>query len=298
MKKTTKKKVPTLPGTKLKCGSVAGPICMGYNLKCFSSTLANCIATCKKTPTCKIAEYSTGKTCCTSAIATKKACKGSFTTSKTWKGYVVCPAKKAPTLPGTKLKCGADAGPICMGYNLKCFKSTLANCKAICKKTVSCKIAEYAAGSKTCCTSAIATKKACKGSFVKSSAWKGYVVCGAPMKKTTKKKVPTLPGTKLKCGSDAGPICMGYNLKCVKSTLANCKATCKKTVSCKIAEYSTGKTCCTSAYATKKGCPGSFTSSGSWKGYVVCGAPKATKKPVPTLPGTKLKCGSIAGPIC
>merc|ERR1719151_466428 len=232
MKKTTKK-VPTLPGTKLKRGSVAGPICMGYNLKCFSSTLANCIATCKKTPTCKIAEYSTSKTCCTSAIATKKACKGSFTTSSAWKGYVVCGApkkkttKKVPTLPGTSLKCGSVAGPICMGYNLKCFKSTLANCKATCKKTVGCKIAEYAAGSKTCCTSAIATKKACKGSFVKSSAWKGYVVCGAP--KATTKKAPTLPGTKLKCGSVAGPICMGYNLKCWRTTLAICKSTCKKT---------------------------------------------------------------------
>merc|ERR1719331_2908014 len=166
---------------------------------CFKTTLAGCKSSCKKTAGCKIAEYAAGsKTCCTSAIATKKACKGSFVSSKTGKGYVVCGApkattKKAPTLPGTSLKCGADAGPICMGYNLKCFKTTLAGCKTTCKKTVSCKIAEYAAGSKTCCTSAIATKKACKGSFVKSSAWKGYVVCGAPMKKTTK-KAATLPG--------------------------------------------------------------------------------------------------------
>merc|ERR1712037_1087192 len=192
-------------------------------------------------------------------------------------GYVVCGApkattKKAPTLPGTSLKCGADAGPICMGYNIKCFKTTLAGCKTTCKKTVSCKIAEYAAGSKTCCTSAIATKKACKGSFVKSSAWKGYVVCGAPMKKTTKKKVPTLPGTKLKCGADAGPICMGYNLRCFRTTLAGCIAGCKadKKKGCKIAEYSTGKTCCTSAIATKKTCKGSFVTSKTWKGYVVC----------------------------
>merc|ERR1719237_1398610 len=182
-----------------------------------------------------------------------------------------------------------------MGYNIKCFGSTLANCIATCKKTRGYKIAEYSTG-KTCCTSAYATKKGCPGSFTSSGSWKGYVVCGAP--KATKKPVPTLPGTKLKCGSIAGPICMGYNIKCFGSTLANCIATCKKTRGCKIAEYSTGKTCCTSAYATKKGCPGSFTSSGSWKGYVVCGAPKATKKPVPTLPGTKLKFGSIAGPIC
>merc|ERR1719201_2590498 len=206
--------------------------------------------------------------------------------------------KKPGVLPGTKLKCGSLAGPICMGYNLKCFSTTLAGCKSTCKKTVSCKIAEYAAGSKTCCTSAIATKKACKGSFVKSSAWKGYVVCGAPMKKTTKKKVPTLPGTKLKCGSVAGPICMGYNLKCWRTTLAICKSTCKKTRGCKIAEYSTTGTCCTSAIATKKACKGSFTTSSAWKGYVVCGAPKATTKKAPTLPGTSLKCGADAGPIC
>merc|ERR1712050_585618 len=124
-----------------------------------------------------------------------------------------------------------------MGYNIKCFKSTLANCKATCKKTRGCKIAEYAAGSKTCCTSAVATKKECKGSFVASKTWKGYVVCGAPMPKTTT-KAPTLPGTTLKCGKLAGPICMGYNMKCWKTTLSNCKATCKKTAGCKIAEYS------------------------------------------------------------
>merc|ERR1712032_967299 len=124
-------------------------------------------AECKKTPGCTIAEYSTGGTCCTSSSA--------------WKGYVVCGAPKlAATLPGTTLKCGADAGPICMGYNIKCFKTTLAGCKAECKataKTKGCKIAEYSASSKTCCTSAIATKATCKGSFTSSSAWKGYVVC-------------------------------------------------------------------------------------------------------------------------
>merc|ERR1711934_1347597 len=173
----------------------------------------------------------------------------------------------------------------------KCFRTTLAGCKSSCKKTAGCKIAEYAAGSKTCCTSAIATKKACKGSFVSSKTWKGYVVCGAP--KATTKKAPTLPGTSLKCGADAGPICMGYNIRCFKTTLANCKATCKKTAGCKIAEYAAGsKTCCTSRYATKATCPGSFTSSSAWKGYVVCGSPVAK------LPGTSLKCVSVAGPIC
>merc|ERR1719362_1662519 len=130
---------------------------------------------------------------------------------------------------------------------MKCFKTTLANCKTTCKKTAGCKIAEYAAGSKTCCTSRYATKATCPGSFTTSSAWKGYVVCGAPVAK--------LPGTSLKCDSIAGPICMGYNIKCWKTTLANCKAECEKTQKtkgCKIAEYSTTGTCCTSKYATKK----------------------------------------------
>merc|ERR1712032_1709557 len=127
----------------------------------------------------------------------KKECKGSFVSSKTWKGYVVCGAPKVtkplPKLPGTSLTCGADAGPICMGYNIKCFKTTLTTCKSTCKKTPGCKIAEYAASSKTCCTSAIATKKECKG----------YVVCGAPKAKpTTKKPLPKLPGTSLTCGAD------------------------------------------------------------------------------------------------
>merc|ERR1712032_1595816 len=162
------------------------------------------------------------------------------------------------------------------GYNIRCLRTSLAGCKSTCKKTAGCKIAEYSTGG-TCCTSAIATKKECKGSFVKSSSWKGYVVCGAP------KKVATLPGTSLKCGADAGPICMGYNIRCFRTTLAGCIA------GCKIAEYSTGKTCCTSAIATKKTCKGSFVTSKTWKGYVVCPAKKA-----PTLPGTKLKCGADA----
>merc|ERR1712032_1631140 len=266
----TKPKGPFLPGTKLVCGKLAGPICMGYNIKCWRTTLANCKATCKKTAGCKIAEYAAGsRTCCTSKIATKAECKGSFVTSKTWKGYVVCGSGGGGVkyLPGTKLVCGKDVGPICMGYNIKCWSTSLANCKSTCAKTAGCKVAEYSTGG-TCCTSKIATKAACKGSFVKSSSWKGYAVCGSS---GGSGGGATLPGTSLKCGGLAGPICMGYNIKCWKTSLANCKATCKKTAGCTIAEYSTGGTCCTSKYATKAGCPGSFTTSSSWKGYVVCG---------------------------
>merc|ERR1711939_898177 len=59
------------------------------------------------------------------------------------------------------------------------------------------------------------------------------------------------------CG--CGPICMGYNIKCWRTSLENCKKTCAKTAYCRIAEYSTTGTCCTSKYATKATCPGSFT---------------------------------------
>merc|ERR1712222_30346 len=207
---------------------IAGPICMGYNIKCFRTSLADCKATCKKTRGCTIAEYSTTGTCCTSKYATKKTCPGSFTTSSAWKGYVVCGAPKdttkaKPKLPGTSLTCDSVAGPICMGYNIKCFRTSLADCKKTCKKTAGCTIAEYSTTG-TCCTSKYATKKTCPGSFTTSSAWKGYVVCGAPAAKPV-----TLPGTSLKCDSLAGPICMGYNIKCFRTSLAACKAECKKT---------------------------------------------------------------------
>merc|ERR1711994_472593 len=114
-----------------------------------------------------------------------------------------------------------------------------AGCKSACKADKNCKIAEYST-SGTCCTSKYATKATCPGSFSSSSAWKGYVVCGAPVSK--------LAGTSLKCGSIAGPICMGYNLRCFRTSLAGCKAECKKVKACKIAEYSTSGTCCTSKY--------------------------------------------------
>merc|ERR1712187_315339 len=170
-----------LPGTTLKCGGLAGPICMGYNIKCWRTSLADCKATCKKTAGCTIAEYSTLGTCCTSKYATKAACPGSFTTSSSWKGYAVCGAPSASSavkyLPGTTLKCDSDVGAICFGYNIRCWRTSLANCKANCRSTATCKIAEYALGSRTCCTSKYATKAECPGSFAKSSTWKGYAIC-------------------------------------------------------------------------------------------------------------------------
>merc|ERR550539_901049 len=194
-----------------------------------------------------------------SRYATKATCPGSFTTSSAWKGYVVC-GSPVEILAHSSLKCDSLAGPICMGYNIKCWRTSLENCKKTCAKTADCRIAEYSTGGT--CSRPYATKATCPGSFSSSKTWKGYVVCGAPVTK--------LAGTSLKCGALAGPICMGYNLRCWRTSLANCKAECKKHKDCKIAEYSTGGTCCTSKYATKKTCPGSFSSSKTWKGYVVC----------------------------
>merc|ERR1712032_1671968 len=141
-----------LPGTKLVCDKDVGPICMGYNIKCWKTTLANCKATCKASAGCKVAEFSTTGTCCTSKYATKAGCPGSFTTSSAWKGYAVCgaPGTAAKYLPGTKLVCDSVAGPICMGYNIKCWRTSLANCKATCKTSTGCKIAEYSTTG-TCC---------------------------------------------------------------------------------------------------------------------------------------------------
>merc|ERR1711937_1011637 len=40
--------------------------------------------------------------------------------------------------------------------------------------------------------------------------------------------------------------------------------------------YSTSGTCCTSKYATKSDCPGSFTTHSAWKGHVVCSGSSPT----------------------
>jgi len=217
-----------------------------------------------------MAEYSTGKTCCTSAFDSKANCPGSFEASSSWSGYFVCGGSPAKTTHSHN-HCGHESTGVCMGYNLKCFSSTLANCKATCGKTKGCKMAEYAAGSKTCCTSKYDSKKNCPGSFTKSASWKGYFVCG-PVRTT--RPVRTRPHRTTKkatgCNAESDSVCMGYNIKCFKTTLANCKATCKKTNGCKMAEYSTGKMCCTSKYSSKRDCPGTFKNDKAWKGYYIC----------------------------
>merc|ERR1712216_884718 len=88
-------------------------------------------------------------------------------------------SKKKPKVnPVSGKPCGSVAGPICHGYNLRCFKtSSLAKCKASCKKDKRCNLAEWKASTKHCCDSAIATKKACKGRWARASGWTGYNIC-------------------------------------------------------------------------------------------------------------------------
>merc|ERR1712032_1561360 len=227
-----------------KCGKQSPGVCMGYNIKCFSSTLANCKAQCKKTKDCKTAEYSTGGTCCTSKYSSKSDCPGSFEASKTWKGYRVCKGSSGSG-SGSGGKCGTKASGVCMGYNIKCWATSLANCKATCGRTKGCKMAEYSTGG-TCCTSKFDSKKNCPGSFTASKSWSGYFVCAGSAPKTTHH-------ANHHCNAQSKGVCMGYNLKCFSSTLTNCKATCARTAGCKMAEYAAGsKTCCTSKYDSKK----------------------------------------------
>lgn len=73
------------------------------------------------------------------------------------------------------LPCNSKAGPICHGYNLKCYKTSLSKCKVDCKARSDCHLAEY--DGKTCCLSKIATKKACPGNWARAHGWTGYTIC-------------------------------------------------------------------------------------------------------------------------
>merc|ERR1711959_802346 len=115
---------------------------------------------------------------------TSKKCKGNL--AKVVKKKLISEAEKAVCTASKKKKvnpvsgkpCGSKAGPICHGCNLRCFKtSSLAKCKASCKKDKRCNLAEWKASTKHCCDSAIATKKACKGRWARASGWTGYNIC-------------------------------------------------------------------------------------------------------------------------
>merc|ERR1712196_220096 len=82
-----------------------------------------------------------------------------------------------PKNPKTGKVCNSKEGPICHGYNLKCFKTTLSACKQACIKDKRCNLAEYKASSRDCCTSAIASKAKCPGKWAKAHGWIGYNVC-------------------------------------------------------------------------------------------------------------------------
>lgn len=89
----------------------------------------------------------------------------------------MCMKRSAKRNPKTGKVCNSKAGAICHGFNLKCFKSSLSQCKKACKADKRCNLAEYKAKSKHCCTSAIATKKQCKGRWAKANGWVGYNIC-------------------------------------------------------------------------------------------------------------------------
>merc|ERR1712072_671574 len=111
-------------------------------------------------------------------------------------------ANKAPCPPETNpvsgKPCGSVAGPICHGYNLRCFKtSSLAKCKASCEKDKRCNLAEWKPSTKHCCDSAIATKKGCTAAgkkvgrnarWAQASGWTGYTICRGHAEEITAKK--------------------------------------------------------------------------------------------------------------
>merc|ERR1711981_1464846 len=192
--------------------------------KAWVTTTKNALAKCHKTKGKHKVHH-------TKAVSKEKAFKKKHTKPK------VNPVSGKP--------CNSKAGPICHGYNLKCWRSgTLAKCKKACAADKRCNLAEYKASSETCCTSAIATKKACKGRWAKANGWIGYNICSkktmvllqtGAVKCGSTGRVNPVSGKP--CGSKAGPICHGYNLKCWRSgTLGNCKSACKKDRRCNLAE--------------------------------------------------------------
>jgi len=73
------------------------------------------------------------------------------------------------------------------------------------------------------------------------------------------------------CNSTAHKICQGYNIKCYRTSLHQCKIDCTKNRSCHMAEHQKRSTmCCLSKIATKAKCPGSWSHAGGWVGYNIC----------------------------
>merc|ERR1712159_768266 len=111
-------------------------------------------------------------------VKTKRVCKRFWVTRyRTYCRWVRNSGGKKKRNPKTGKVCNSKAGAICHGFNLKCFKSSLSQCKKACKADKRCNLAEYKAKTKHCCTSAIATKKQCKGRWAKANGWVGFNIC-------------------------------------------------------------------------------------------------------------------------
>merc|ERR1712072_1073899 len=75
------------------------------------------------------------------------------------------------------------------------------------------------------------------------------------------------PVKKARCGRTS-KICMGDNLRCMRTTLAKCKVACKRNRRCLQAEYTArGRHCCLSRHSTRATCRGRWSSAGGWVGY-------------------------------
>merc|ERR1712196_677283 len=131
------------------------------------------------------------------AIRNEKKAKAIVKEKKTKKEKA---SKKKPKVnPVSGKPCGSVAGPICHGYNLRCFKtSSLAKCKESCKKDKRCNLAEWKPSTKHCCDSAVATKKGCTAAGKKvgknalwahAHGWTGYTICRGHAEEIIAKKV-------------------------------------------------------------------------------------------------------------
>merc|ERR1712196_118204 len=131
------------------------------------------------------------------AIRNEKKAKAIVKEKKTKKEKA---SKKKPKVnPVSGKPCGSVAGPICHGYNLRCFKtSSLAKCKESCKKDKRCNLAEWKPSTKHCCDSAVATKKGCTAAgkkvgknalWARAHGWTGYTICRGHAEEIIAKKV-------------------------------------------------------------------------------------------------------------
>merc|ERR1712032_1345034 len=273
-------------------------VCMGYNVKCWATSLANCKNTCAKTAGCKMAEYSTGGTCCTSKYDSKKNCPGSFEASKTWSGYFVCAGSTVKTTPKKTGGCGKESAGVCMGYNIKCFSSTLANCKAQCKIQ---KVAKWPN-----------TPRALKLAARPNTTAKKIVPAASPSRllgratpfargnQRVQSERPSLSEAKLLAVRCQKEFAWDTTSNVSHQPWLTARHNAKRQ---KIAKWPNTpralKLAARPNTTAKKNCPGSFTKSATWKGYSVCKG-KPTRPPVRTTKpvGGEVACGAMSKGVC